>query len=288
MDPYHASSQRSGPGVLCYVNEKSRLVTGKLCRTLSFLSLPPKQTNETKRGESFVGQTRPPPTAPDPDGDQDDERRGNASTCCVPGRVPRAGGWGVGHAADLAPHGTPSAPLPLRPASSRALPAAPLAGARPPTQIRSCARTTLPLRQATCSAVRPSTSPLVSFTSSREPCASSRMTARRSSSAVARSRCWPRGSSAHGSGARNSFCSYLARIQRSLSSLRKPRDGAVTASRAAEAAAPRPHPRVSSPGPGGPQGDGSQRQPPAPAVGRVLGHGIAAAGGRRDHPCGGF
>lgn len=93
-----------------------------------------------------------------------------------------------------------------------------------PTQMRSCARTTFPFRQARCSAVRPSTSPHVSFTSSREPCASSRMTARRSSSAVALSRCWPRDSSVHGSGARKSFCSYLARIQRSFSSLQEPSD----------------------------------------------------------------
>lgn len=100
-----------------------------------------------------------------------------------------------------------------------------LAGAGPPTQMSSWARTTLPFRQARCSAVRPSASPQVSFTSSREPCASSRMTVRRSSSAVARSRCWPRESSVQGSGARKSFCSYLARIHRSFSSLQEPADG---------------------------------------------------------------
>ena len=99
------------------------------------------------------------------------------------------------------------------------------AGAGPPTQMSSWARTTLPFRQARCSAVRPSASPQVSFTSSREPCASSRMTVRRSSSAVARSRCWPRDSSVQGSGARKSFCSYLARIHRSFSSLQEPADG---------------------------------------------------------------
>lgn len=87
------------------------------------------------------------------------------------------------------------------------------------TQIRSCVITTLPLQQARCSAVRPSPSPHVSFTSSREPCASSSTTKRRSSSAVARSSCWPIVSSTHGRDATNSFCSYLARIQRSRSSL---------------------------------------------------------------------
>lgn len=112
------------------------------------------------------------------------------------------------------PHTGPQPPFPERP---------PCYGR--PTQMRSWARTTLPFRQARCSAVRPSTSPHVSFTSSREPCASSRMTARRSSSAVARSRCWPRDSSVHGSGARKSFCSYLARIQRSFSSLQEPTTG---------------------------------------------------------------
>lgn len=90
------------------------------------------------------------------------------------------------------------------------------------TQMRSCSSTTLPLRQARCSAVRPSPSPQVSFTSSREPWASSRITVRRSSSAVARSRCCPRESSRHCRGARKSFCSYLARIQSSFSSLGKP------------------------------------------------------------------
>lgn len=90
------------------------------------------------------------------------------------------------------------------------------------TQMRSCVITTLPLRQARCSAVRPSPSPHVSFTSSREPCASSSTTKRRSSSAVARSSCWPRVSSTHGRDATNSFCSYLARIQRSRSSLNTP------------------------------------------------------------------
>ena len=90
--------------------------------------------------------------------------------------------------------------------------------------MRSWARTTLPFRQARCSAVRPSPSPQVSFTSSREPCASSKMTIRRSSSAVARSRCWPRDSSVHDSGARKSFCSYLARIHRSFSSLQESPD----------------------------------------------------------------
>lgn len=74
-------------------------------------------------------------------------------------------------------------------------------GAGPPTQMSSWARATLPFRQARCSAVRPSAS-----RRSRSPrpgaCASSRMTVRRSSSAVARSRCWPRDSSMQGSGAR--------------------------------------------------------------------------------------
>ena len=50
------------------------------------------------------------------------------------------------------------------------------------------------------------------------------MTVRRSSSAVARNRCWPRDSSMQGSGARKSFCSYLARIHRSFSSLQEPAD----------------------------------------------------------------
>lgn len=90
------------------------------------------------------------------------------------------------------------------------------------TQMRSCSSTTFPLRHARCSAVRPSPSPQVSFTSSREPWASSRITVRRSSSAVALSRCCPRESSRHCRGARKSFCSYLARIQSSFSSLGKP------------------------------------------------------------------
>lgn len=88
------------------------------------------------------------------------------------------------------------------------------------TQMRSCVITTLPLRQARCSAVRPSPSPHVSFTSSREPCASSSTTKRRSSSAVACSSCCPRVRSTHGRDATNNFCSYLARIQRSRSSLK--------------------------------------------------------------------
>lgn len=91
------------------------------------------------------------------------------------------------------------------------------------TQIRSCTNTTFPFLQARCRAVRPSPSPQVSFTSSRVPWARSRMTVRRSSSAVALRRCWPRESSRHCSGARKSFCSYFARIQRSFSSLEKPK-----------------------------------------------------------------
>lgn len=90
------------------------------------------------------------------------------------------------------------------------------------TQMRSCSSTTLPLRQARCRAVRLSPSPQVSLTSSRVPWASSRITVRKSSSAVALRRCWPRDSSRHCSGARKSFCSYLARIQSSFSSLGKP------------------------------------------------------------------
>lgn len=88
--------------------------------------------------------------------------------------------------------------------------------------MRSCTSTTFPLRQARCRAVRPSPSPQVSFTSSRVPWASSRITVRKSSSAVALRRCWPRESSRHCSGARKSFCLYLARIQSSFSSLGKP------------------------------------------------------------------
>lgn len=91
------------------------------------------------------------------------------------------------------------------------------------TQIRSCTNTTFPFLQARCRAVRPSPSPQVSFTSSRVPWARSRMTVRRSSWAVALRRCWPRESSRHCSGARKSFCSYFARIQRSFSSLEKPK-----------------------------------------------------------------
>lgn len=72
--------------------------------------------------------------------------------------------------------------------------------------------------------MRPSPSPQVSFTSSRVPWARSRMTVRKSSSAVALKRCWPRESSRHCSGARKSFCSYFARIQRSFSSLEKSKE----------------------------------------------------------------
>lgn len=85
--------------------------------------------------------------------------------------------------------------------------------------MRSCVTTTLPLRLARCSALRPSPSPQVSLTCCRAPWASSRTTERRSSSAVARSSCWPSDRSALGSDARNRRCSYFARIQRSLSSL---------------------------------------------------------------------
>lgn len=88
--------------------------------------------------------------------------------------------------------------------------------------MRSCTSTTFPFRQARCRAVRPSPSPQVSFTSSRVPWARSRITVRKSSSAVALRRCWPRESSRHCSGARKSFCSYFARIQSSFSSLGKP------------------------------------------------------------------
>lgn len=87
------------------------------------------------------------------------------------------------------------------------------------TQMRSCVTTTLPLRLARCSALRPSPSPHVSLTCCRLPWASSRTTERRSSSAVALSSCWPRERSMPGSDARNRRCSYFARIQRSLSSL---------------------------------------------------------------------
>ena len=87
------------------------------------------------------------------------------------------------------------------------------------TQISSCVMTTLPLRLARCSALRPSPSPQVSLTCCRPPCASSSTTSRRSSSAVALSSCWPSDRSAPGSDATNRRCSYFARIQRSLSSL---------------------------------------------------------------------
>lgn len=80
--------------------------------------------------------------------------------------------------------------------------------------------TTLPLWLARCSALRPSPSPQVSLTCCRAPWASSRTTARRSSSAVALSSCWPSVRSAPGSDARKRRCSYFARIQRSRSSLR--------------------------------------------------------------------
>lgn len=87
------------------------------------------------------------------------------------------------------------------------------------TQMRSCVTTTLPLRQARWSALRPSASPHVSLTCWRLPWARSSTTARWSSSAAARSSCWPSGRSAAGSGARKRRCSYFARIQRSRSSL---------------------------------------------------------------------
>lgn len=87
------------------------------------------------------------------------------------------------------------------------------------TQIRSCVMTTLPLWLARCNALRPSPSPQVSLTCCRDPWASRRTTARRSSSAVALSSCWPSGRSVQGSDARKRRCSYFARIQRSRSSL---------------------------------------------------------------------
>lgn len=89
------------------------------------------------------------------------------------------------------------------------------------TQISNCVMTMLPLWAARCSALRPSASPRVSLTCCRDPWASSRTTARRSSSAVALSSCWPRETSAHGSDAKKSRCSYFARIQRSRSSLQR-------------------------------------------------------------------
>lgn len=101
---------------------------------------------------------------------------------------------------------------------------APLPGHQVLTQIKSCTNTTFPFLHAKWRAVRPSPSPQVSFTSSRVPWARSRMTVRKSSSAVALRRCWPRESSRHCSGARKSFCSYFARIQRSFSSLEKPKE----------------------------------------------------------------
>ncbi len=86
--------------------------------------------------------------------------------------------------------------------------------------MSSCVITTFPLRQARCRAVRPSPSPQVSLTSSLEPWASSMTTKRKSSSTVARSNCGPKVSSVHVSDAKNNFCSYLALIQRSRSSLK--------------------------------------------------------------------
>lgn len=92
------------------------------------------------------------------------------------------------------------------------------------TQIRSCVMTTLPLWLARCSALRPSPSPQVSLTCCRDPWASRSTTARRSSSAVALSSCWPSGRSVQGSDARKRRCSYFARIQRSRSSLMEKRE----------------------------------------------------------------
>lgn len=95
------------------------------------------------------------------------------------------------------------------------------------TQMSSCVMTTLPLRQARWSALRPSASPHVSLTCWRLPWARSRTTARRSSSAVDLSSCWPRDSSLQGNDARKRRCSYLARIQRSRSSLRGQKTGSA-------------------------------------------------------------
>lgn len=89
------------------------------------------------------------------------------------------------------------------------------------TQMSSWVMTTLAIAHDRCRAVRPSPSPYVSLTSSLVPCASSSTTNLRSSSTTARSSCCPRGTSDWGSPTRNSFCSYLARIQRSFSSLEK-------------------------------------------------------------------
>lgn len=87
------------------------------------------------------------------------------------------------------------------------------------TQMSSWVMTTLAIAQERCRAVRPSPSPYVSLTSSLVPCASSSTTNLRSSSTTARSNCCPRGTSDWGRPTRKSFCSYLARIQRSFSSL---------------------------------------------------------------------
>lgn len=85
--------------------------------------------------------------------------------------------------------------------------------------MSSCVKTTLAMALDRCRAVLPSPSPYVSFTSSLDPWASSITSSRRSSSTTARSSCCPSGTSELGSGARKSLCSYLARIQRSFSSL---------------------------------------------------------------------
>lgn len=115
------------------------------------------------------------------------------------------------------------------PSKSHPSAAGPLRRQQVLTQIKSCTNTTFPFLHAKCRAVRPSPSPQVSFTSSRVPWARSRMTVRKSSSAVALRRCWPRESSRHCSGARKSFCSYFARIQRSFSSLEKQKGMCKTA-----------------------------------------------------------
>lgn len=95
------------------------------------------------------------------------------------------------------------------------------------TQMSSCVITTLPLRQDRWSALRPSASPHVSLTCCRLPWARSSTTERRSSSAVERSSCWPSDRSGPGSEARKRRCSYLARIQRSRSSLMGQKTGSA-------------------------------------------------------------
>ena len=86
-----------------------------------------------------------------------------------------------------------------------------------PTQSKSWTRARLPRVAAKCNGVRRSRMATLQLTSSGPARAKIRATVFKSERHTASISCWPRGADWEGM-ARNSLCSYLARIQRSLSS----------------------------------------------------------------------